>query len=102
MLDNKKQFKELPKETKFATIDSGKEDDILMEIFIANLIHNGASFSMLMKPVELVESKKDKEELKTIITNITLDFIKLNPESTEVLKRNDNARVFLNNFGLDL
>lgn len=70
-----------------------------MEILIANLIHNGASFKMLMKPVELVESKKDKEELTTIITNITLDFISLNPTYADLLKQNDRAYKLLNNLG---
>lgn len=83
------------KYTKFATFDSEKEEDILMEILIDNLINNGASFNVLMKAVELVENKKDKKELTTIITNITLNFIKLNPTYVDVFKQNNKIIEFL-------
>jgi hypothetical protein len=80
MNNNKLKYKTLTKHTKFATFDSGNEDDILLELLIVNLINNGASLNELMKPTELIENKKDREEMKTIITNIILDFINLNPE----------------------
>jgi chemotaxis regulatin CheY-phosphate phosphatase CheZ len=102
MNNDKLKYKKLPKDTKFATFGSGKEDDILMEILIANLIHNGSSLKMLLNPVELVENKKDKEELKKIITNIILDFINLNPKYVDVLKQNDMVDEFLHSLGLNL
>lgn len=92
MENNKTELKELPKNIKFATYDKENEKDILLEFLIANLIHKGASFELLLSPIELIENKK---EMRTKITNITLHFISQNPKSAEVLKQNDRAHQFL-------
>lgn len=102
MKNNKPNFKELPKDIKFATHNSNNEDFIILEFFIANLIHNGASFYQLLEPAEDIENKNDKEQLITETTNIILNFIKLNPEFAEILERNNKAHKFLNNLGLVL
>lgn len=102
MKNNKTEFKELPKHIKFATHNSNNEDFIILEFFIANLIYNGASFNQLLEPAEDIENKKDKEQMITETTNIILDFIKLNPELSEVLEQNNKAHKFLNNLDLDI
>jgi hypothetical protein len=97
----KNEPKNLPKDTKFSTFNSGNEDDMLLEILIANLIYNGKSFKSLIKIVDTLEKSKDREEMKAKITNIILDFIKLNPNFTEILNRNDEAENFLSFLGLE-
>jgi hypothetical protein len=94
--------KTLPKDTKFATINSNDEEDILLEILIANLIHNGTSFDKLMGFTEGIKDKKDREQMRVKATNIILDFIKLNPHFSDNLQRNDNAHEFLKSLGLNL
>jgi hypothetical protein len=101
MKNSKTEFKELPKNIKFATINSKKEDDIILEFYIAILIYNGTSFNQLLEPADDIENKKDKEQMITETTNIILDFIKLNPEFAEILERNNKANEFLNSLGLD-
>ena len=97
-----KKPKKLPKDTKFATFESENEDDILMELLIANLIYNGTSFSTLIRPIDQLKTEKDKKEMTDKITNITLDFLKLNPSFLPILKQNDEVTKFLNFFGLDI
>lgn len=101
MKNNILKPKRLPKHIKFATFNSNNEDEILLEILIANLIRNGTSFNGLLKATDNIEKKKDREEMKTKITNITLDFINLNPEYAVILKQNNKAQEFLNILGLD-
>lgn len=101
MKNNKSRLKKLPKNTKFAKFDSENEDVVLLEFLIANLIHNGTSFNELMKPTDLIENKKDREEMKTKITNIILDFIDINPQYINILKQNDDVSEFLNFFDSD-
>ena len=100
MKNYKTDFKELPKDIKFATHHSNNEDFIIIEFFIANLIYNGASFNQLLEPADDIENKKDKEQMITETTNIILDFIKLNPEFAEILERNNKVHEFLNSLGL--
>ncbi|MFV5686636.1 hypothetical protein ACM55I_14460 [Flavobacterium sp. GB2R13] len=101
MKNNKSKTNTLPKGTKFLKFNSENEADIRLEFLIANLIHEGASFNALTKPIDLMENKKDKEVMRTKITNITLDFINRNPKSAEVLRQNNKAHEFLNSLGLD-
>jgi hypothetical protein len=91
MKKNKKEFKELPKNIKFATHNSNNEDFIMIEYFIANLIYNGASFKKLLEPADDIENKKDKEQMIRETTNIILDFINLNPEFANILEQNNKA-----------
>ena len=91
----------LPKGTKFLKPNSENEEDVLLEFLIAQLIHEGESLKALTMPLELMENKKDKENMRTKIINITLDFITRNHRSAEVLKQNDRAHKFLNNLGLE-
>jgi hypothetical protein len=49
----------------------------------------------------LIENIKDKEEIKIKTTNIIIDFISLNPEYADALKRNDKAIEFLKSLGLE-
>ncbi|OXB09553.1 hypothetical protein B0A81_05320 [Flavobacterium plurextorum] len=98
MKNNRKEFKELPKNIKFATHNSNNEDFIIIEYFIANLIYNGASFKQLLEPAHDIKNKKDKEQMITETTNIVLDFIKLNPEFAKILKQNKKVDG-INNFG---
>lgn len=102
MKNNKLKAKKLPKDTKFAKFDSGNEDDILMEILIANLIHNGSSFRELIIASDLIENKKDREDMKTKITNIVLDFINLNPQYSSLLNDNYETSEFLNFIDCDI
>ncbi|MFY0602937.1 MAG: hypothetical protein JXQ93_03240 [Flavobacteriaceae bacterium] len=97
-----KKFKGLPEDVKFSTLNSENEDDILLEILIANLINNGSSFSSLMLPIKTLEKEKDKREMKEKITNIILDFLELNPQFVPILKKNDEVANFLQFFGLNI
>lgn len=92
---NKSETNQLPRSTKFLKSNTPNDEDILLEFLIANLIHEGASFELLLSPIELIENKKEKKEMRTKITNIALDFISHNPKSAEVLKQNDRAHQFL-------
>lgn len=94
--------KELPKDLKFSTFESGNEDDILLELLMVNLIHNGSSFESLIKGIEILDNEKDKREMKEKITNIILDFITLNPKYADILKQNYAASQFLKSIGLNL
>jgi hypothetical protein len=85
MNNHKSNFKELPKNIKFATFNSNNEDHIILELFIVNLIHNGSSFNQFLKPAEDIKNKKDKEQMIVVTTDIILDFITLNPEYAEIL-----------------
>lgn len=102
MKNNKSEFKQLPKDIKFATHNSKNEDFYLLEFLIANLIYNGYSFNQLLKPAKNIENKKDREQMINQTTNIILDFVELNPEFNEILKRNNEAHEFLNFLGLDI
>ena len=94
MKNSKTKFKDLPKSVKFATHNSNNEDSIILEFFIANLIYNGASLNQLLEPADHIENKKDKEQMIIETTNIILDFIKLNPEFSEILERNNKVHEF--------
>ena len=100
MKNSNTEFKELPKNVKFATINSKKEDDIILEFYIAILIYNGTSFKQLLEPADEIENKKDKKQMTTETTNLILDFIKLNPEFAEILEQNNKVYEFLNSIGL--
>lgn len=101
MKNNKSTTNSAPKDIKFATFYSENEDDILLEILIINLIHQGVTLNELIKPTDLIANKKDGEEMKTKITNTVLDFINLNPKYIYLLNQNDNASEFLNSLGFD-
>lgn len=92
---------QLLKGTKFSTLESENKDAFIAEMSIALLIINGQSFEKLFDFLPLIKKKKDREEMTTKTTNLILDFIQLNPEYAEVLKQNNEAHVFLKNFGLD-
>lgn len=78
------------------------EVDMTLEYLIINLIHQGVTFDELIKPIELIENKKDREEMKNKITNIVLDFINQDTEYIDLLNQNNRAHKFLNKLGLDL
>jgi hypothetical protein len=99
---NKSNYKQLPKNLKFATFNSNNEDHIILELFIANLIYNGSSFNQLLKPTDGIKNKREKEQMIIDIINIILDFINLNPEFAEILERNNKVHEFLNFLGLNL
>lgn len=77
------------------------EADSTLEYLIINLIHQGVTFDELIKPTELIENEKDREEMKNKITNIVLDFINQDYEYIDLLNQNNRAHKFLNNLGLD-
>lgn len=99
---NDKNFKKLPQDIKFATTESEDENDFVMEMLIANLINNGESFNKLIRATEGINDEKDKKEMKEKITNITLDFIRLNPKFAILLKENDEVSRYLGFLGIDL
>lgn len=101
MINNKSKIKELPKDTKFATFNSDNEDIILGEYYIAILIYNGVSFNQLLESANEIEDKKEREDVKAIITNIVLDFINLNHGYIYLINDNYNASEFLNSLALD-
>lgn len=78
------------------------EKDKRLEYLIINLIHQGVTFSELIKPTDLIKNEKDREEMKNRITNIVLDFINQDNEYIDLLNQNNRAHKFLNNLGLDL
>lgn len=78
-------FKKLPSNIKFATFNSNNEDDILLEILIANLIHNGYSIDELLKATDGVDNENDKIEMIEKTLNIILNFVQLNPKYIYVL-----------------
>lgn len=82
--------------------NSNNEVDKTLEYLIINLIDQGVTFDELMKPTELIENKKEREEMKNKITNIVLDFINQDTEYIDLLNQNNRAHKFLNNLGLDL
>lgn len=77
------------------------EVDTTLEYLIINLIHQGVTFDELIKPTELIENEKEREEMKNKITNIVLDFINQDYEYIDLLNQNNRADKFLNNLGLD-
>lgn len=86
-LKNKK-LNELPLNTKFATFNSNNEDIILAEYLLAILIYNEQSLSEILEAIDEIEDKKERENIKQIITNLVLNFINLNPEFAEILEQN--------------
>ena len=96
MNSNNTELKELPKDTKFATFNSGNEDIILGEYLLAILIYNGQSLSEILEKTDEIEDKKEREDVKQIITNIVSNFINLNPEFVEILDQNNTAYNFSN------
>lgn len=101
MKNKKREFKELPRDIKFATHNSKNEDYIIIEYFIAILIYNGSAFKQLLEPADDIKNKRDKEQMISETTNIILDFIKLNPEFAKILEQNNKAYELLNNLGLN-
>lgn len=91
-----KKLKKIPKDTKFATFNSDNEDIFLGEYLIATLIYNGASFNELLEPVNEIENKRERDDVKNIITNIVVEFIQINPEFAEILDQNNTAHDFSN------
>lgn len=94
MKNYKTELKELPKDTKFATFNSETKEIILGEYLIATLIYNGESLDKILKSANEIKNKKEREDVKTIMSNIILDFIKLNPEFSEILEINNKAHEF--------
>ena len=80
MKSNKTEFKQLPKDTKFATFNSETKEIILGEYLIATLIYNGETFNKILESANEIEDKKEREDVKKIMYNIILDFVELNPE----------------------
>lgn len=78
------------------------EVDTTLEYLIVNLIHQGVTFDELIKPTELIKNEKEREKMKTKITNIVLTFINQDYEYIDLLNQNNRAHKFLNNLGLDL
>ncbi|OXA98962.1 hypothetical protein B0A75_12915 [Flavobacterium oncorhynchi] len=101
MTQNNIKLKELPRDTKFATLNSDNEDIILGEYLIATLIHNGTSFNQLLESANEIENKRERDDVKNIIINIVLDFINLNPKYIYLINDNDGASEFLNSIGLN-
>lgn len=50
---------------------------------------NGASFDELIEHYKLMVEEKDKEQREIEITNLILEFIKLNPDFADKLKINN-------------
>lgn len=85
----KPKLKELPKDIKFASFDSTNQDIILGEYLIATLLYNGKSLNQILESANEINNKKEKEDVKKLITNITMNLINLNPQFYEILKQND-------------
>ncbi len=94
MITNNTKLKEIPKDTKFASFISDNEDIILGEYLIATLIYNGATFHQLLECANHIEVKKERENIKAIITEIVLNFINLNPKFDELLRQNETDDEF--------
>ena len=80
MIPKNTKLKELPKGTKFASVNLTDEDIILGEYLIATLLYNGVSLNQLLECTNEIEDKKERKDIKDIITQIALDFINLNSE----------------------
>ncbi|MFM9987437.1 hypothetical protein [Flavobacterium sp.] len=101
MKNNNIEFQiQLPSNIKFATENSTNERDILLEIFIANLIHNGSTFDELLEPTKKIKNIINREIMKTKITNTILDFVNLNPQYIYILKQGRNSEL-LNSLDID-
>ncbi len=91
MEDNKIKLKELPKDTKFATFNSDNEDIILGEYLIATLIYNGATINQLLESANKIKDKKERKDVKRIMTQMILNYVNINPEYIYFLKDNTGA-----------
>lgn len=77
---NDKKLKELPEDTKFATFNSDNEDIILGEYLIAKLLYNGFTLNDILEQANEIKNKKERESVKIIIIEITINLIELNPQ----------------------
>lgn len=91
MNTSKQNIKQLPKEIKFATINSYDEEDIILEETIATLIYNSYSSKEIYKSIFDTECRETSRFMGHFVENIMKDFIKLNPEFVEILERNNNT-----------
>ncbi|KQB43459.1 hypothetical protein RCH33_561 [Flavobacterium daejeonense] len=78
------------------------EIDTTLEQLIISLIHQGVTLNELIKPTENIVDPKEREEAKTTVTNIVLDFINKNPEYIYLINDNFNSNEFLNSLGFDI
>ncbi|KAF2335645.1 hypothetical protein [Flavobacterium daemonense] len=93
MISNNTKLKELPKDIKFATYNSGNEDIIVGEYLLALLIYNGQSLSDILEKTNEIENKKERKNVKQIIKDIVFNFINLNPAFAEILKQNRKQQI---------
>ncbi|UUW09781.1 hypothetical protein NLG42_03040 [Flavobacterium plurextorum] len=96
------KLKELPKDTKFATFDSNNEDIILGEYLIAKLLYNGFTLNQILEQANEIEDMREREDVKSIITHISLNFISLNPEYSYLINENYGKREFWNSLGINV
>lgn len=101
MITNNTIIKDLPKNIKLATFNSDDEDIFLCEYTLATLIYNGATFNQLLNLANEIEDIKEREDAKTIVINMVLDFINLNPKYVYLVNDSDGASEFLSYIGLD-
>lgn len=88
------KLKKLPKDTKFATFDSNNEDIILGEYLIAKLLYNGFTLNQILEQANEIEDMREREDVKSIITHISLNLISLNPEYSYLINENYGKRKF--------
>ena len=60
---------------------------LFWRILIATLIDNGESLDKILKSADEIEDKKERESVKKIMSTIFLNFIELNPEFSEFIKK---------------
>lgn len=97
MNKNTKNFKQLPRGIKFATINSHDEEDIILEETIATLIYNGYSSNEIYKSIFDTENREASRFIGHIAEDIMINFIKLNPEFDAILEKNNRIYNFSNN-----
>lgn len=87
-MNNKKTIhRKLPDNVKFAIYNTNNKDIVLSEYLIASSIYNGNSLDQILESANEIEDIKERKIVKDIMTNIFLDFIKLNPEFGKSLKQ---------------
>lgn len=87
---NKLNLKQLPKGTKFSTINSYNENDIILEKYIATLIYNEYSKDEIYKSLSNPENEIDSQFIGIVVQDIINNFIKLNPEFAKILTQKNN------------
>lgn len=86
---------------KYRTNPNKKKETTLKQLIIS-LILQGITLNELIKPTESIVDPKEREETKTKVTNIVLNFIDKNSEYIYLINDNFNSNEFLNSLEFDI